>query len=93
VLDMASSAEVVLVAVRLGRTRRDKLEQLRELLARRGISPAGFVVTTRERVQRETPYDYPGEIPKRPARHESGQTTRARREATPLPRRGGVGSS
>jgi len=48
-----------IVAVRLGRTRRDKLGELRDLLASRGISPAGFVVTTRDRVERETEYDYP----------------------------------
>jgi capsular exopolysaccharide synthesis family protein len=62
VLDMASAAEAVLVAVRLGRTRRDKLVQLRELLARRGIAPAGLVVTTRDRLERDGEYDYPGEM-------------------------------
>jgi Mrp family chromosome partitioning ATPase len=72
VLDMASAVEVVIVAVRLGRTRRDKLGELRDLLASRGISPAGFVVTTRDRVERETEYDYPGEVAKRPARIETG---------------------
>ena len=40
---------MVLVAVRLGRSRRDKLEELRRTLAQRGVSPAGFVVTTRRR--------------------------------------------
>jgi Mrp family chromosome partitioning ATPase len=65
VLEVASAAEVVVLAVRLGRTRRDKLEEARELLAQRGVSPAGFIVTTRDRVERETHYDYPGE-PVRP---------------------------
>ncbi len=50
-LSMADASDVVLVAVRLGHTRRDKLQQLRDLLARRGISPLGFVVTTRQRPQ------------------------------------------
>jgi capsular exopolysaccharide synthesis family protein len=68
VLEMASAAEVVVIAVRLGRTRRDKLGEVRELLARRRVTPAGFVVTTRDRVERETHYDYPGEVP-RPTRH------------------------
>jgi len=48
-LSLAAVAEVVLLCVRLRHTRRDRLEQLRELLGRRGISPLGFVVTTRER--------------------------------------------
>ena len=65
VLEVASAAEVIVLAVRLGRTRRDKLEEARELLAQRGVSPAGFIVTTRDRVERETHYDYPGE-PVRP---------------------------
>jgi len=51
----------VLLAVRVGRTRRDKLTETRELLARRGINPAGFVVTTNHGVDRETHYDYPSE--------------------------------
>jgi Mrp family chromosome partitioning ATPase len=70
VLDMASAAELVLVAVRLGRTRRDKLGELRNLLASRGISPAGFVVTTRDGIERETEYDYAREVTKRPSRIE-----------------------
>ena len=61
VLDLASVAEAVLLAVRVGRTRRDKLTETRELLARRGINPAGFVVTTNHGVDRETHYDYPSE--------------------------------
>jgi capsular exopolysaccharide synthesis family protein len=48
-LSMVAAAEAVLVAVRVGHTRRDKLEQLRELLDRRRISPLGFIVTTRHR--------------------------------------------
>jgi Mrp family chromosome partitioning ATPase len=72
VLDMASAVEVVIVAVRLGHTRRDKLGELRDLLASRGISPAGFVVTTRDRVERETDYDYSREVARRPARIETG---------------------
>lgn len=62
VLAMADAVDCVLVSVRLGHTRRDKLTELREMLARRGVHPAGFVVTTRERLRRETDYDYPGDI-------------------------------
>jgi non-specific protein-tyrosine kinase len=87
VLDMAGVAEVVIVAVRLGRTRRDKLAELRELLARRGVSPAGFVVTTRDRVERETEYDYPGDIPRRPSRIESAQQPRNHPAAATAPPR------
>jgi capsular exopolysaccharide synthesis family protein len=46
---LAAVAECVLLCVRIGHTRRDRLEQLRELLGRRGIAPLGFVMTTRER--------------------------------------------
>jgi hypothetical protein len=37
------------VSVRIGRTRRDLLPRLRELLARRGVTPFGYIVTTRKR--------------------------------------------
>lgn len=46
---VAAAAEVVLLCVRIGHTRRDKLEVLRDLLGRRGVTPLGFVVTTDER--------------------------------------------
>ena len=47
VLEMATAVDAVVVCVRLGRTRRDKLAELREMLGRRDVSPVGFVVTTR----------------------------------------------
>ncbi len=63
-LSMASAVETVLISVRLGHTRRDKLAQLRELLMRRGVSPLGFVVTTRERTHGPSyGYDYAREVP------------------------------
>lgn len=46
-LTLAASVEAVLLAVRLGRTRRDKLNEARRMLAQAGISSYGFVVTTR----------------------------------------------
>jgi capsular exopolysaccharide synthesis family protein len=67
-LSMAEAAEAVLISVRLGHTRRDKLEQLRELLTRRGIAPVGFVVAARVRAESSSYYDYTGEIPAPPAR-------------------------
>jgi succinoglycan biosynthesis transport protein ExoP len=48
-LAMAGAVDAVLIAVRLGNTRRDQLAQLRELLARRGASPLGFVLTMHRR--------------------------------------------
>jgi tyrosine-protein kinase len=62
VLEMADEVEAVLIAVHLGHTNRQKLNELREMLARRGVTPVGFAVTTRERLQRESEYDYPGEL-------------------------------
>ena len=56
-LPLADVADMVLVAVRLGRSRRDKLDELRRALAQRGVSPAGFVVTTRRR-NRKPAYGY-----------------------------------
>jgi capsular exopolysaccharide synthesis family protein len=68
-LSMAEAVEAVLISVRLGHTRRDKLEQLRELLMRRGVAPVGFVVAARIRADSTGAYyDYTGEIPAPPAR-------------------------
>lgn len=65
-IELATISDVVVIAARLGHTRRDKLDQLQEMFARRGISPAGFVVTTRERAETESPYDYTGALPEAP---------------------------
>jgi phosphopantothenate synthetase len=40
---------MVLIAVRLGFSRRDKFEALRAALAQHGVTPAGLVVTVRDR--------------------------------------------
>lgn len=48
-LPLAEAVDAVLVVVRLGRTRRDKLAELRRILAQRGISPVGVVAITRRR--------------------------------------------
>jgi len=47
-LNLARAAEAVIVVVRLGRTRRDKLLDLRRMLSQHGVHPVGFVCTTRE---------------------------------------------
>jgi capsular exopolysaccharide synthesis family protein len=52
-LTLADVVDITLVAVRLGRSRRDRLDELRRALAQRGVSPAGFVVTTRRLAPRK----------------------------------------
>ena len=44
---LASVADLTLVAVRLGHTRRSRFDALRESLAQYGVTPGGLVVTTR----------------------------------------------
>src|SRR5262249_27789994 len=59
-IEFAAAVDAVLICVRVGNTRRDKLTQLRELLAWRGITPVGFVLTSGSRVSRsETLYGEP----------------------------------
>jgi tyrosine-protein kinase len=45
---LASAADVTVVAVRLGFTRRARFDSLRQILAQYGVAPSGLVVTTRE---------------------------------------------
>ncbi len=47
-LVLASAADMVVLAVRIGYTRRDRFDALREALSQYGIAPSGLVVTTRE---------------------------------------------
>jgi tyrosine-protein kinase len=44
---LASAADVTLIAVRLGYTRRDRFDTLRDALAQYGVTPSGLVVTVR----------------------------------------------
>jgi Mrp family chromosome partitioning ATPase len=62
---LADACEAVVVCVRIGHTRRDKLAELRELLGRRGVTPLGFFVTSRRpaRSQGHAYEGYPGELP------------------------------
>ena len=72
-LTLADAVDAVLVAVRLGVSRRDKLNELRRMLSQAGVAPAGFVVTTR---RRSRDYYYGSQeaaspiavVPERPAR-------------------------
>lgn len=58
-LSLVAAVDVVLIAARLGHTRWDRLAELRDLLARRGVTPLGFVVTTRDRPSSQySDYDY-----------------------------------
>ena len=70
-------------AVRLSHTNRDRLNQLREMLARRGVSPVGLVVTTRRSAQAESPYDYGGDVTGEqvPGRRQAGTEPAAGRRA------------
>ena len=61
-LELAAAVDAVVLAVRLGHTRRDRLYDLRDMLLRRGVSPIGFVVTTRASSPPESPYDYRGDV-------------------------------
>lgn len=62
----ADAAEAVIVCVRIGHTRRDKLAELRELLGRRGVTPLGFFITARRGPGRRDKHvyeGYPGDLP------------------------------
>jgi capsular exopolysaccharide synthesis family protein len=89
-LTLADTADAVLVAIRLGRTRRDKLAELRRMLAQGGISPAGFVVTTRRRSRRHG-YYYQAPEPSRPGvrrlRRDAPAAARSARRARAAPRK------
>ena len=69
-LEMAAAVDTVLICARLGNTRRDKLNQLREMLSRRGIAPAGFVLTSRLVSDQGGAYEeaYAGAAPHAPSR-------------------------
>jgi capsular exopolysaccharide synthesis family protein len=75
-LTLADEADAVVVAVRLGRTRRDRLNELRRMLSRRSVAPVGFVVTMRRRL-RGRGYYY--------GRRESTPELAPRRAATAAP--------
>lgn len=75
-VEIAAAVDTVLIAVRLGHTSRDKLDQLREMLARRGVAPVGFVVTTRRGSQPEGAYYYSPDLnmtPQPPASTQVGR--------------------
>jgi Mrp family chromosome partitioning ATPase len=57
-ISVAEAAEAVVIAVRIGHTRRDRLHELRHMLALRRIDPVGFVVTLKRRARKSTAYYY-----------------------------------
>ena len=62
----AEACEAVVLCVRIGHTRRDKLAELRELLGRRGVAPLGFFLTSRRGTGRSGKggyQGYPGDLP------------------------------
>lgn len=94
-LAIADAVDSVVIAVRLGHTRREKLARLRELLARRNVAPLGFVVTVRDMPREAEAFPYyahPAEIPAHAVDVPSGrQRQRSGRWAAPAP--GGVEAS
>lgn len=82
-LALADAAEAVLLCVRIGHTRRDKLAELRDLLGRRGVTPLGFFVTSRRKATAgEAAYDgYPADLPSLPGDYRERSTASVR----PLP--------
>jgi capsular exopolysaccharide synthesis family protein len=63
-LPLARKADDVLIVVRLGATRLDKLSQLGELLAENGVRPVGFAVIGTPRPKRSDYHYYqPGQVP------------------------------
>ena len=57
-LPLAQQADEVLIVVRLGTTRLDKLSQLAELLAENGVRPVGFAVIGTPRPKRSQYHYY-----------------------------------
>lgn len=64
-LPLARYSDDVLIVVRLGRTRLDKIAQLGELLAENGVRPSGFTVVGVPRPSRADYHYYQGAPPKR----------------------------
>ena len=89
-LELAAAVDALVLAVRLGHTRRDRLNELREMLARRGASPIGFVVTTRSRAESESAYDYSGEVSTTPPLARTEQTAQEEAAARWVPDRAGA---
>jgi len=56
----ADASEAVVICVRIGHTRRDRLAELRDLLGRRGVIPLGFFVTSRRGTGRSDKRGYQG---------------------------------
>jgi capsular exopolysaccharide synthesis family protein len=54
-LPLATTVDAVVLVVRFGRTRRDKLADARVVLAQLGVLPAGVVAVTRRRARRHGP--------------------------------------
>lgn len=80
-LAIAADVDTVLLAVRLGRSRRDKLAELRRLLAGRGVAPVGFVETLKRR-SRGAGYYYGNDATAAAA---SGRSTPAAAAEAPSP--------
>lgn len=89
-LPLAQMSDDVLLVVRLGVTRLDRLSQLGELLAENSIVPAGFAVIGTPRPKRSESHYYVGNEGKSPGnrrfnlgRSDKGSTTRKRTPRKP----------
>lgn len=89
-LTLADAVESVVVTVRLGHSRRDKLNDLRRMLAQRGVTPAGFVVTSRRRSHGRGSYYTEGAEPRAGSNRNSVSEERADK-AQPTKVRGSAG--
>lgn len=90
-LALADAAESVLIAVRIGHSRRDKLLELRQMLAQQAVAVAGFVVTLR-RGPEDSSYYHDQAValldvarPRAPKQSQTQQRRRARAEVRPRP--------
>jgi Mrp family chromosome partitioning ATPase/capsular polysaccharide biosynthesis protein len=91
-LPFADEADAVVIAVRLGYTRRDRLVELRWMLAQHGVAPAGFVMTGRRAADVRSSYYTTTQQPKpetgrrrRLGEVRSRTTWKRRREPVPEP--------
>ena len=83
-LPLASEADAVVLAVRLGYTRRDRLGQLRSVLAQHGVVPAGFVIAARRAKDVHASYYTSTKAEREPEREQTPRPTpRPRRRRTP----------
>ena len=78
-LPLADEADAVVITVRLGQTRRDRLNELRWALGQHGVAPAGFVMTARRAKDVRASYYTTTKQHFEPEREPQGQPEQGRR--------------